>query len=768
MGNEIKVLPAFISTAYTPSLLRPSDNALSVDFGGDLEMVEVAEELNDVAKLKESSTFDTDLPITTINRWIVGAYGNKIPILVNAWGVQLPDTQLLINAINEVSNQYDVSFIRNEEWPEFLKRLPLRDIDGFDPFQMSEAFVDDNHLNDAAYDGETRGFYLPIAYYGGLNRFNKSTSTFELTYADYRPWFHYAKVLEQAFSAAGWSMDCPLLRTDFGQRMVGYFAECQIYDGFASFHIGQGATLQPTTYADKLQLPCSKHYAFKVSNSAPQTITGAQDPLWFDSEAVIFDNDTTGGNFDNGSAVAEGFFDTTVPAIQGFSGKWRYRIRLRVTGGASPISASVGFFPNATAGPVNLIQTIFFDAGGNRIGVDVLQITVPGGSVTVDLDLYATVESILSWRDIVFGFAFGDGSGLTIEEQSWIEGTGEFIVMTTQPLPLTASPDIINETVVFPQSWLSSKVMAIEVLESYCHRTNSKIYSDRARRIVGIYTEQDIPTYGEATEPYYFKDIETDLSGMQVLDSATINLKEALAPARYILGFKTSTDSYIESVSKGEPYEATIGLDGFASNIDQAKETENRDALTEPTLERPFVEIRSQNPFHVSIDVPTLWDNAVGEPSTKIGVRTGYAYGLVKQRREPGSTTFKKYRTMVNGVPTTKELFAYVTHFPSNELVDGSDVEVLNDKTIVYDHTAPVSEPMKRYWIDKIRREYRAEARKLTLIIGSFNQFIGLNFRNLFNLSFRGIGWKGRLTQKRTKVNDFRAVEVELTEDIEC
>lgn len=774
MEQNIKITPAYQRTVLTPSMRRDFNEEITVIYGGDLEVVEVAEELNDAAKLKESSTFDTDIPYNTNNRWIVDKYGNNIPILVNAHGMQLPDRAMRVNGYSESAGQYDVSFVRSQDWPEILKNISLNEIDGFDPFQLSEAFIDDNQINDAAYPGPgptpTRGFYTPLAYYGGLQRFNEATSTFELVYSDYRLWFHYAKVLAELFCVAGYRMDCPLLETEYGQRMGGYLAtDGKVYDGFAAHFIGPGAILQETPFARRLQLPASKHYSFYVQKTSAQVITGTQDPQWLDSELVTFQDDTTAPFYDNGAAVSEGFYNTVTETINGFSGKWRYEIRLRISGGASPILALFGIVLNDISGPVNNLQTIFFDAGGEVLGYDLLTITVPGGNVTVDMMFYVTVESVLNFRDIAPAFLFGDGIGLTIEAGSTIKGTGEFIIATNNPTEYISigSADTINRTVVFPQSWLSSKIKGIELLESYCHRTNSKIYTDRARRIVGIYTEHDILTYGEATEPYYFDTIEQDMSEMQVKDSATVNLKDVVAPAKYILGFKDSTDAYVESVSKSQPYEAVIDMTGFAENIDTKKTFENRDNLTEPTLERPFVEIRTQNPKDIPPSVMAVLDNLVGEVSATIAPRTAYFYGIVRQKIGSGSDV-KQFRKRWGGVTFTASIFAYATQYPSGELTDAGSVDIDNDKTIVYDHTEAVSEPMKRYWIDTIRVIYLRQTRKLTVLVGSFNRFTQINFRHLYRFKFMGIDWKGRITLKRTKVNDFRQVEVEVVEEKVC
>ena len=764
MSQNVTILPAYAAPIETPSILSSSGGQLAIQYTGDLEVVEVAEELNDAAKLKESSTFDTDVPYNSLSRWLVGNYGKKIPILANAWGLQLPDTQMLVNGYSESSGLYDVSFVRDQEWPEFLKNLSLIDLDGFEPFQMSEAFIDSNHAGDVSYTGTNRGFYTPLAYYGGLNRFNQANSLFEVTYADFRLWFHYGKILEEAFSAAGWSLDCPVLKTAWGKRMIGYFTEAKVYDGYGA----SPAFINNQYFKNKLQLSCSKDYAFYVGKTTAQVITGTQNPAWQDSERVTFDDDSTAPFYDKGDGVGfagEGFYNTAGGVIQGYNGKWSYHIKLRITGGASPILAQFGIVISDISGPVNYTETVFYNEGGEVLGSDSLTITVPGGTVTTEFNFYVKVESVLAFRFISPAFLFGDGVGLTIEPGSTIEGHGEFVFVTTNSILNQSLNDNENNTIFFPQSWLSSSLKAIEVLESYCHRTNSKIYTDRARRIVGIYTESEVPTYGEETEPYYFNDIQQDLTGMQILDSATVDLKEAAAPAKYVIGFKESTDAYIETVQKTTPFDAVVNLDTIASPIDPFKETENRDNITEPTLERDFVEIRSTNPNRVPISAMAVLDNMVGECSTKIAPRTAIAYGTISQR-VVDSIQKKTYFRRWGGVTAQRSLFAYATQLPSGVIEDAVGTTVLNDKTIVYDNSTAVSEPLRRYWIERITRQYRAEGRKLTLLIGSFNQFVGLNFRNLFGLTFMGVPWTGRLKLKRTKVNDFRKVEVEMEEEI--
>lgn len=759
MDQNIKIIPDYQAPVLTPSIREPDSNLIPVDYGGDLEVVEVLEELNDATKLKESSTFDADIPYNTNNRWIVNSYGDSVPILVNAHGVQLPDRSMNVNGYSESSGQYDVSFVRSQEWPEIFKNLSINELDGFEPFQLSEAFIDDNQINDAEYPGTgltpTRGFYTPLAYYGGLNRFNEANSLFELTYADYRLWFHYGKILEQCFFAAGYRLDCPLLKTPYGQRLAwNLIGGAKIYDGFAS-----------NLFKNKIQLPASKHYAFRAEKTASQVITGTGLLAWMGGEIVTFQDDSTGKNFDNGSSVAEGFYNTTEEVIQGFTGKWRYRITLYVSGGASAISATLGLviFDILTAG-LTRRETAFFDLGGNLIGVNGVPINYPGGSTTVKIVFDATAECMYPYRDLAPAFILGTGAGLTIEAGSTIEGNAEFIVATTNATRPFSFDDNLNETIIFPQSYLSPEIKAIDVLEDYCHRTNSKLYTDRARRIVGIYTEHDVTTYGENTEPYYFDTIEQDLSLMQVENSVQVSTKDVITPGKYILGFKDSTDEYIASVTKETPFDAVIDMNGYGPNIDQGKTVENRSNLTEPTIEREFVEIRMNNPSLKPPSVMAVLDNLVGEASTSTQPRTAYIYGIVLQKLGVGYKTFKK---RWGGITTSSSLVAYATQYPSGEIVTAGLVDIPNDKTLVYDHTEAVTEPMKRYWIDTIRILYLQETRKLTVIVGSFNRFIQLNFRQLFRFKFMGLDWKGRMVIKRTKLNDYRKVEIEVREDLQ-
>jgi len=755
MDQNIKIIPDYQLPVLTPSILRPDSNLMPVDYGGDLEVVEVLEELNDAAKLKESSTFDADIPYNTNNRWIVDNYGNDIPVLVNAHGLQLPDRSIKVNSYSESSGQYDVSFVRSQEWPEILKALSLNQLDGFDPFQLSEAFIDDNQLNDAAYPGTgptpTRGLYTPLAYYGGLNRFNEANSLFELTYADFRLWFHYGKILEQCFFAAGYKMDCPLLLTPYGQRLGWYLVgDAKIYEGFYS----------KTFLKNKLQLPASPKYAFKVEKTAPQAITGTGNPAFSNGEIITFQNDSTGGFFDNGSGVMEGFYDTVEESIQGFSGMWRYEIRLLITGDTTDSFCQLRFFNETFLGNPTA-YTIFYNKGGTAIFVDSIPITVPA-NVTTEFIFYATVECWTSLRNLGFGFDVGDNC--TVEAGSTIEGWGESIIITNERF---ADPDTINGTIVFPQSWLSPKIKAIELLEDYCHRTNSKLYTDHARRIVGIYTEHDVPTYGVETEAYYFDTIEQDLSLMQVENSAQVSLKSVVTPAKYILGFKESTDEYIASVTKETPFDAVIDMQGYGTNIDPDKTVENRSNLTEPSIERPFIEIKSTNPTHIPLSVLAILDNLSGEPSTITAPRTAYFYGMVRQRTAPLASTYKKHVRRWGGLRQTTEYFAYATQYPLGQLVEpGSSTPIDNEKTLVYDHTEAVTEPLKRYWIDTIRILYVQQTRTLSIIVGSFNRFIQMNFRALYRFKFMGLDWKGRLVTKRTKVNDYRKVEIEVREDL--
>jgi len=759
MSQNIKIIPNYQRTVLTPSM-RVIDTALmTIDYGGDLEVVEVAEELNDAAKLKESSTFDADIPYNTNNRWIVDKYGNSIPILVNAHGVQLPDRSMRVNGYSEASANFDVSFVRSQEWPEIFKTLALNSLDGFDPFQLSEAFIDNNQLNDAAYPGAgqtpTRGFYTPLAYYGGLNRFNEANSLFELTYADYRLWFHYGKILGECFFSAGYKMDCPLLLTPYGQRLSWYLVGNEkIYDGF-----------QAAQFPNKLQLPASKNYAFRAENTSDQVMTGSGDAAWFDSERIFFQNDSTGKNYDNGETVDGGFWKTSNNSIHGFSGKWKLKGRLIITGGASPQSSTLQFFLNTPFSTQKPIRQVFYDEGGNVISntSGQLILSIPGGSVTTAFEFDAAVESVAAFKDIGFGFDSATGANLTIKTGSYIQGNGEFVVIMLQPT--TPGGDTINKTIVFPQSWLSKDIKAIDVLEEYCHITNSKIYTDRARRIVGIYTEQDVPTYGVNTEPYYFDTIEQDLSLMQVENSVQVNLKDVVTPGKYILGFKESTDEYIASITKETPFDAVIYMEGYGANIDPDKTFENRSNLVEPTLERDFVEIRMNNPSAKPPSVMAVLDNLVGETSTKTQPRTAYIYGIVRQKNGAADKQFKK---RWGGVTTSSSLVAYATQYPSGIIKTAGGADIDNDKTLVYDHTEAVSEPMKRYWIDTIRVLYTRETRRLTVIAGSFNRFIQMNFRDLYHFKFMGLDWKGRIVTKRTKVNEFQKVEIEVREEKPC
>jgi len=748
MAQALSIIPSYLVVPSTPSI---SVASLAVDYGGDLEIVEVAEELNDVAKLKESATFDADIPNNTSNRWAVDQYGNAVPVLCQAHGYQLPEKSMVVNSYTE--SQYDVSFVRSQGWVEAFKALPLNNIGGFDPFRLNETFLDNNQLNDAAYTGTERGFYTPVVYYGGLNRFNEATSTFELTFADYRLWFHWAKILQECFFVAGYQMDCPFLKTPYGQRLGGYFVGgAKIYDGYFS----------KNRLKDKLQLPVSDVYGFRATKTANQVMTGLGDPAWWGGERIQFQNDSTGGNYDNASALGVGFFDTTNGEIKSYLGRWRYRVHLVITGQAAPVAVTMNIYTNILAGAFSeyATYTAFYDLGGNLLSENGRTLTVPGGTVTVVYDFDVVVDSAKSFRDMFFGFFGGTGAGLTVKAGSYIKGDGEIIVVSNEAG--------INETIYFPQSWLSPEVRAMEVLEAYCHLTNSKIYTDQARRTVGIYTEEDIMVYGEESEPYYFKTIEKDLAPAQVVGTFSSSLKETAAPEKYTLGFKETTDAYIESVSKSNPFDAEINLSEFADKTDPAKNIENRNALVEPSVERPFLEIKTSNPVSVPISVMAVLDNLVGETTLKTAPRACYFYGLVKQRVAPGGSVYKNFRRRAVGITTTQTVFAYATQFPSGEIVNASNVLIENDKTLVYDHNVPVTEPLKRYWVSRIRALYALNDIKITVLVASFNEFLLMNFRQLYRFKINGHDWKGRLSKKRTRVNDFRRVEVEATEEKEC
>lgn len=759
MGQVIKILPDFQRTVLTPSAHREYGAELTIDYGGDMEVIEVAEELNDVARLKESITFDTDIPYNNINRWLVNTYGNSIPILANAHGLQLPERSMQVNGYTEPGGTFDVSFIRSNDWVESFKTLAINEIDGFEPFQLGETFIENNQLNNAAYPGTgitpTPGYYYPMAYYGGLNRFNQATSHYEITYADYRLWFHYGKILKQCFLAVGWKMDCPFLETDYGQRLAWYLVGgAKVYDGF-----------QSETFKDKLQLPASKHYAFKAENTSDQVLTGSGDSAWFDSERINFQNDNTGENYDNGSSVDGGFWKTSNNAVHGFSGKWKFTGRLKIQGGASSQTSALQFFLNVPFSAQKPIRQAFFDKGGKLISnaAGQLNLSIPGGSVIRVFEFTAEVESLAAFKDIGFGFDSSSGANLTIKAGSTIEGHAEFVVIMLQPT--TPGGDTINKTVLFPQSYLSPDIKAIEVLEDYCHRTNSKLYTDRARRLVGIYTENDVPAYGQETESYYFKDIEQDLSGMQVEKSAQVTLKEAVSPGKYILGFKDFSDAYIDSVSKKTPFDAIIDLTGTGVTIDSNKTVENRSNLVEPSIEREFSEVKTADPKKSPPLVLAVLDNMVGEASVNTSPRTAYIYGRVKQK---DGSTFREFNKRFSGVTNPSVLVAYATQYPTGEITTFSGGALSNDKTLVYDHTKAVTEPMKRYWIDSVTVLYTRQHRKLNIVVGSFNRFLQLNFRSLFRLKFMGVDWVGRLVSKRTKIDDFNVVEVELREDKVC
>jgi len=749
MAQALSIIPAYLIVPSTPAI---SEGSLAVGYGEDLEIVEVAEELNDVAKLKESATFDTDAPNNTNNKWIVDQYGDSVPVLCQAHGYQLPEKAMIVN--NYTESQYDISFVRSQGWVEIFKNLPLNSVGGFAPFRLNETFLDDNQLNDAAYTGTQRGFYTPIAYYGGLNWFNEATSTFQITFADYRLWFHWAKILQECFFVAGYQMDCPFLKTLYGQRLGGYFVGgAKIYDGYFS----------KDRLKDKLQLPSSDAYAFKTTKTADQAMTGLGDPAWWGGERIQFQNDSTGGNYDNASALGVGFFDTTNGEIKSYLGKWRYRVHLVVAGQASPIDVTMNFYPNILAGAFSLYATYtaFYDLGGNLLSENGRTLTVPGGTVTVVYDFDVVVDSAKSFRDMFFGFFGGTGAGLTVKPGSYIEGKSELLVVSLE--------SGVNQTIYFPQSWLSPEIKAIEVLEAYCHLTNSKIYTDQARRTVGIYTEEDILVYGEETEPYYFKTIEKDLAQAQVVGTFSASLKDTVAPEKYTLGFKQTTDAYIESVSKSNPFDAEINLSEFADKIDPSKNVENRNPLIEPTLERAFVEIRHKDPAEIPISVMAVLDNLVSEASTNNAPRACYFYGRVGQRRAPGSVLLKQYMRRVFATTSSQNYFAYATQFPSGEIINAlGGVPMLNDKTLVYDHNVPATEPLKRYWVSRIRALYSLKNIKITVLVKSFNEFLSMNFRQLYRFKFNGQDWKGRLSKKRTRVNDFRRVEIEVTEEKEC
>jgi hypothetical protein len=753
MDQSLVITPAYFKTPMTPAIQQIEPNSLRVDYGGELEIVEVAAELNDLGHIKESAALDADLPASKINRWLVKQYGNGIPVIITAHrGLQLPETLIQINAYNEAAGLYDVSFVRADNWVAYLKATPLNAIGGFDPFQLSENELALNTwLTDQEYTGEVgqKGWYTLLANFGGWQRFNAGTNNFEVVFTDFRLWFYERKLCEQMFAEAGYRLHFPFLQSDYGSKILDYCV------GGAERYNGYWVDRNP----NNLQLPCGPQYAFKSLKTADQAMTGSGDPDIEGNETIIFENDSTAGGFDNGAGVEEGFWNTTTNRIHNFLGKWRIKTRLLIQkDSAGPVNISyVADFGGPTS-PFWPIRCINMQTNQPEI---VITLDHPGGGAVVEFLLDHTLETCSH----VFPIAVGTNTDADTDilAGSYVSGTGEFVVIDNHNFAgftLTS-----NETILFPQSWLSPEVSCYDFLEWCVHKMNGKIDTNEVLKIVQILTDRNMEVHGQAAEGYYQDTQETDLSLVQVVRSRTESLKDELAPAKYVLGFKKASDAWIEEKVKNQPFDAEIDLRPYVEQYDPKKTQEDRNAGFEPTVDREAIEIKNTlDPTVPTVVIPTVWDNNTGDMSVNTGFRTVYNYGYCRQLLEEGGDEYRTYRQFWGGVASTVSAFPFGTQFTDLPLTNSSEEPISNEFSLVYDHPG-AAEPLVRYWLNRLRGAYAQQVQRLAVVLRSFTEFAQISFRRLYSFRFDGEIWKGRITEKRGKVNDYRQAEIEVIQE---
>lgn len=607
-----------------PEIYLEPDGRLLLDLGENFgfSLTKAPSEGNELNEIKREGTESFQVPLTPKNRWIFRRWlfpnadtrdFSRLRVYAMDGVHLLPEDRMGVLRVSLPEGVIEVGLFESGE---------LGLVDGaknlylntvdFGTFTLTAANLETNWAN-AVYEDAGDPFYWGLVHYG-----NFIVDTSEVSPEDFRPLLSILGTLQRGFQALGWVFKSPLEECDWFKRLWWYGLGKEYYK---HSDWGRLIRIDVQTSADLVVVP---------------------DPVNELPENIIFDVETEdfGDNHDD-------ILPTRFTQTQDLAGVVSYRLTGQIENND---------LINAQTVPIDVMKP----NAGTYVSFNVF--LAPGETQDVDLQ----------WE-----FEFVPGSIFVVAVRT---GALDGNVTVKSGFRLQASPtekyyhrgDIIDI-----RESIDPNYSFLEFLQGLAHM-GFRFESDRGTMTVRMYPPEDVDIFGEGTFQGYYRpayDAE-DVTLDTVADSAVFQFPQEDIPEFLVIGFKQSTDKYIEGLEIPEDsplYSKRVQFrQGVRGQVDYS--------------ENPFFEPTSNYRWfggaQPQISSPAMWDNSDGQRSFEIAPRILYAAGLVEQTAQTGDGVAARQWSFNGAIRTT---LPYVFQVPEAPI---GNPPALPSGYVVYDDPA--------------------------------------------------------------------------------
>lgn len=517
-------------------------------------------------------------------------------------------------------------------------------------------------------------------YFGLVHYGNFLIDLAEVSPEDFRPLLSVPGTLDRGFCALGWVFDSPLLDSAWFKRLWWYGLGKEYYS-----HSDWGRLVR-----------------VDVETDADINLTPTLGTLYFNTET-----EDLGANHAVFGGVQSRFTQT-----QPRAGNLEYRFRGQIEN------------YQVTDQDVNLVFGVDYDPLWK-----VYPFTIPAGE-TVEIDI-SFIEALPEGNYLTFSYG-NLAAGMTLKAG---------FRATVSPVEKNYYyGDVVNigESV-------DPSVTFLAFLEGLAH-VGFRFDIDRGTRTVTLYPPENGEIFGEGPFAGYYRaaDRALDFRSLVSGDSAVYEYPKENIPETLVIGFKKSTDKFIEGLEIPEEFPLYAKRLTFTAGV-RGEVEYNENPFFEPT--------GNYNWFGDAVPLissPAMWDNTDGARSYEIAPRLLYAAGLVAQVGDDGAERQWSY------LGALRSTLPYVYQVPGAKI--GSP-PALPSGYVVYDDPVFIENSFWRLFLRLDNRFYKD--------LPSVSVLARLDSRTYHTLSFRDRVWVeilGRPTVfKVIAVRDFQTSEALLT-----
>lgn len=515
--------------------------------------------------------------------------------------------------------------------------------------------------------------YPLLAHFGGF------IDAGQVGRKDLRFIFNLFKLMEAAFCAIGYQFESSYYET-IGANIAAYLSPEDWY-----------------TYRDK-----NDPRRVELNFSAPRVISGPAGP-------IVMDEVSDPLNLYNNVLLRPGEYLYNAAAEDQEGGilvKVRLKVELEEALTTRGTFSILIYRNRVTAGPVSNIDFVLLET-----------IEGPGageGPRTYEL------EFEVNYEDIGAADSYGVYMGYTNEVSDFYTANVLECEISFGPNP----PFYIEDDIITLADLIDPELNALDLFKDMAKLINGKIVTDSVNRIVKLLPPYDSEQLGESMEGFFERDNEPITLPGQVEEESAIQEYTATKQARHVkLKFADARDAYInEFTNQDEPYARLIDLGAGENRTDDSFGLD----LFEPTLEVKTTAaevgsgISNDTPF-----LPALWDNTEGRPSTKIGPRIFYVYGLVEQIQSDGNF----YEVNFEGV--IRSALGYASQSPTRPRTVAPD----NVRLIFREDQNDLYRLFYRQYLN----EFRSAITYDLLLNLTYIDYLEINFRRPLGLHYEGV-----------------------------